>query len=65
MFRFFSCSFRVGLSKEKTARVVMFREFGITNCYTIESSFHGFFDSERVTHDFSVENYLNMGKILL
>lgn len=39
LFRFFSCNFRIHPSKESTARVVLWREFNITNCYTLESSF--------------------------
>ena len=39
MFRFFSCKFRVTRIKEKTARVVLWKEFNIMNCFTLESSF--------------------------
>jgi hypothetical protein len=53
MFRFFSCKFRIQRSKEKTARVVLWREFNIMNCFTLEASFHGYFDKERETKDFS------------
>ena len=49
MFRFFSCKFRIQKSKEKTARVVLWREFNIMNCFTLEASFHGYFDKERET----------------
>ena len=53
MFRFFSCKFRIQKSKEKTARVVLWREFNIMNCFTLEASFHGYFDKERETKDFN------------
>ena len=53
MFRFFSCKFRIQRSKEKTARVVLWREFNIMNCFTLEASFHGYFDKEREKKDFS------------
>lgn len=43
MFRFFSSEFKVEPSKEKTARVVIWREFGVVNCFTIEASFLGYF----------------------
>lgn len=33
--------FKMDKAKEATARIVMFREFGITNSYTIETSFFG------------------------
>lgn len=41
IFSFSDCSFAVQKSKESTARVVMWRELGITNSYTLESSFCG------------------------
>lgn len=36
-----NCNFTVEKSKEATARVVGYREFGITNCYTMESTYCG------------------------
>jgi hypothetical protein len=39
MFRFFSSRFKIEPSKEKTARVVLWREHNIINCFTIEASF--------------------------
>ena len=44
MFRFFSSKFRIEASKEKTARVVLFRDFNIMNCFTLEASFLGYFN---------------------
>ena len=64
MFRFFSCKFRIQRSKEKTARVVLWREFNIMNCFTLEASFHGYFDKDRETKDFSHIQYFQIGKIL-
>lgn len=52
MFRFFSCKFRLQKSKLKTARVVLWREYGIMNCFTLEASFQGYFNHARVTKDF-------------
>ena len=40
-FRFFSCKFRIERSKEKAARIVLWREFSIMNCFTFEASFFG------------------------
>lgn len=65
LFRFFSCNFRVQPSKERTARVVLWREFNITNCFTLESSFQGYFDSNRVTHDFMPNTFSKIGDVLL
>ena len=41
IFNYADCSFAVQKSKESTARVVGWKEMGITNCYTLESSFCG------------------------
>jgi hypothetical protein len=49
MFRFFSCKFKVEKSKEKAARIVLWREFDIMNCFTVEASFYGFLNDERET----------------
>lgn len=40
-FSFPDCNFRVQKSKESTARVVGWREFGLLNCLTLEASFAG------------------------
>lgn len=64
MFRFFSCKFRVQESKKKTARVVLWKEYNIQNCFTLESSFHGYFNKDRETKDFSINHYVNVGKVL-
>lgn len=64
MFRFFSCKFRLQKSKEKTARVVLWREFNIMNCFTLEASFQGYFDHERETKDFTHAHFFQVGKML-
>lgn len=46
-FRFFSCKFRIERSKEKAARIVLWREFDIMNCFTFEASFHGYLNQDR------------------
>lgn len=55
MFRFYSCKFRIEKSKLRAARVVLFKEYGIMNCFTLEASFHGFIDKDRATEEFTVE----------
>ena len=35
------CKFAVEKDKEATARIVVFRELGILNSYTFESTFYG------------------------
>ena len=64
MFRFFSCKFRIQRSKEKTARVVLWREFNIMSCFTLEASFQGYFDQARETRDFVHHHFLKIGDIL-
>lgn len=49
MFRFYSCKFRIEKSKEKAARIVLWREYDVMNCFTLEASFHGYFDEEHNT----------------
>lgn len=41
LFSFPDCSFAVQKCKESTGRVVMHKEFGIANSYTLEASFCG------------------------
>jgi cytosolic carboxypeptidase protein 2/3 len=57
MFRYHSCSFQNEKSKTTAARISLYREFGIWNCFTLEASFHGYFDKERVNHEFTEEGY--------
>ena len=41
IFNFSDCNFAVQKAKESTARVVMWKELGITNSFTLEASFCG------------------------
>jgi hypothetical protein len=63
-FRYFSCKFRIEKSKEKAARIVLWREFNIVNCYTFEASFYGFINENRETEEFTPEGYETMGENL-
>jgi cytosolic carboxypeptidase protein 2/3 len=40
-FNFEDCAFKMQKSKDGTARVVCYREFGVINSYTLEASFFG------------------------
>ena len=42
MFDYSSCRFKIQQSKLGTGRVVVWKEFGITNSFTLETSFHGY-----------------------
>jgi hypothetical protein len=57
MFRYHSCKFLNQKSKETAARIVLHKEFKIFNCFTLESSFHGYFDKEKVTIEFTESVY--------
>ncbi|CAG9329613.1 unnamed protein product [Blepharisma stoltei] len=64
MFRYYSCRFRNEASKRKTARLVMWKELELPYTYTVESSSHGYLDSERATIAFTEENLHRLGKCL-
>lgn len=53
MFRFFSCKFKIEKYKENCARIAIWRDFNITNCFTIEASSFGFISKNRETIDFT------------
>jgi hypothetical protein len=57
MFRYHSCSFKSEKSKEKSARITLYKQFGIFNCFTLEASFHGYYKKDRVTHEFTEQLY--------
>jgi hypothetical protein len=49
MFRYYSCKFRLEKYKEGCARIALWRDFNITNCFTIECSAYGYINKERDT----------------
>jgi hypothetical protein len=53
MFRFFSCRFRIEKYKENCARIAIWRDYNITNCYAIEASSFGFLNKDRETLPFT------------
>lgn len=53
MFRYFSCKFKCEKYKENCARIAIWRDFNITNVYTIETSSMGFLNKQRDTVQFS------------
>lgn len=65
MFRYFGCRFQNDECKQRAARVVMWKELGINNSFTFEASFHGYFDKEKNTHEFTPEMYEEMGANLV
>ena len=65
MFRYHSCRFKNEPSKSSTARIVLWRELDINNCFTFEASFHGYFDHDKVNFEFTPEMYEQMGASLV
>ena len=63
-FRYHSCRFRLEQSKLKAARIVMWREFNIMNCFTFEASLHGYFDQKNTNFEFKRATYEEMGEHL-
>ena len=42
-----SCKFKISDGKLGTARVVVWKEFEVTNSFTLENSFHGYYHGEK------------------
>jgi len=61
-FRFSACRFCSEPSKQRTARLVLSREFGIVNCYTVETSSYGFLTEDRKTKGFEEESLQEAGE---
>jgi hypothetical protein len=64
MFSYNDCSFRVEGVKQRTARVVVWKEFKVTNSFTFESSFYGHLRGDEVAQ-YRVEDYYTLGYTLL
>jgi hypothetical protein len=41
--------------------VVLWREFSIMNCFTLEASFHGYINQDRQTIELTTQMFENMG----
>ena len=64
LFTYNECRFGVTSNKQRTARVVVWKEFGVTNSFTFESSFYGYMIGN-VVIPFSISNYYSLGESLL
>mgnify|MGYP001206800538 FL=1 len=62
MFRYYSCIFRICKSKMTTARAVFAIDYGINNCFTIESSFANYMNQVRATIPFNTSLFVEMGR---
>ena len=57
VFSFSDCGFAVQKGKESTARIVIWREIGLINSYTLESSFCGSDFGKHCDFHFNTEHY--------
>jgi hypothetical protein len=64
IFRYHSSRFIVERSKKSTARMVMWKEMGIVNTYTLETSYFGYLNEERDTAAFCTENFYTLAEKL-
>lgn len=55
VFNFPDCSFQVQKAKEATARIVMWKELGITNTFTLEASFCGPDQGKYADYHFNID----------
>ena len=61
LFSYKDCKFRIENDKQRTARVVVWREFSVTNSFTLESSFYGYPIGNEII-PFTAEDYNNIGE---
>ncbi|KAL4428971.1 hypothetical protein ABPG74_011167 [Tetrahymena malaccensis] len=61
---FEECRFNVQKSKEKTARITLWKEQRVMNVFTVEASFYGKQKNQNKTH-YSIQDYLDIGKSLV
>jgi len=64
LFDYKECRFGIGSSKHRTARVIVWKEFEVTNSFTFESSFHGYTYGNEVI-PFTIKDYYTLGEMLL
>jgi hypothetical protein len=65
-YSFNGSSFKITKEKERTGRVVVFREYNIMNSFTLECSFHGCHNPEtNKTTPLTLKDMQNVGKTLV
>ena len=64
LFSYNKCRFRVEASRQNTGRVVAWREMGITNSFTFESSSFGYRRDKEII-PFQIADYYELGQSLL
>ncbi|OMJ93691.1 hypothetical protein SteCoe_3255 [Stentor coeruleus] len=64
IFRYHSSRFIMERSKKSTARMVMWKELGIINAYTLETSYFGYLNKDRETMVFCIEDFYTLAEKL-
>jgi len=64
LFSYRDCKFRVENEKQRTARVVVWKEFEVTNSFTLESSFYGYNRGDDIC-PYGIEDYYSIGESFL
>jgi hypothetical protein len=64
LFNLAECTYNVSSAKQSAARVVLWREFGVTNSYALESSMAGIGEGLLSNRHFSCSLYMEIGKAL-
>lgn len=65
IFRYHSSRFVLDKGKNSTARVVMWKELGIVNAFTLETSYFGFINDERETVAFTINHLYELAEQLV
>ncbi len=64
LFNFKDCRFRIDPEKLGTARVIVWKEFGVTNSFTLENSFFGY-QIGNESFAFTTQHYMKIGEDLM
>ena len=64
LFNIKDCRFRIDPSKLGTARVIVWKEFGVTNSFTLENSFFGYEHGKEIVK-FDPQHYREIGESLI
>ena len=65
VFNIQDCKFKVEKSKAGTARIVVWKEFKVTNSFTLENSFYGYDYGNLFVKDYSTDDLRELGMNLV
>ncbi|XP_043541042.1 cytosolic carboxypeptidase 2-like isoform X2 [Chiloscyllium plagiosum] len=57
-----SCKFHIQKCKESTGRVVMYRQLGLIDSFTLEASFSGAIKEQLAERHFNIQDFMSIGK---